>query len=97
MARGVYMIGSLVRITGTFTVLTVPTDPTTVTCKVKTPAAVTTTYVYGVDAALKKASTGIYYLDVDASTYGNWFYRFEGTAPAQAANEVRFIIEQSGV
>lgn len=91
-----YDKGDLVRVTGTFTNASdAATDPTTVTCKVKTPAGVTTTYLYGTDAALVKDSTGVYHLDITASTSGQWWYRWEGTGAVEQADEDTFIIEPS--
>jgi hypothetical protein len=91
-----YFQGSSVRVTATFeNNAQVPTDPTTITAKIKTPAGVTTAYVYGVDSQLVKDSTGIYHIDVSANAAGIWSYRFEGTGSVLAASQDQFNVVAS--
>lgn len=91
-----YQKGDLVRATGTFSDSDgVAQDPTAVFCKYTNPAGTTTTLEYGVDAALVKSATGIYYVDVDASTAGAWRYRFYATGTGQSAAEAFFRVEAS--
>jgi len=91
-----YDVGDVVRCTGTFTTAAgVATDPTAVNFKVRTPAGTVTTYVYGTDAELVKASTGVYTVDVPLTTTGTWAYRFYSTGTGQAAAEATFWVEQS--
>jgi hypothetical protein len=91
-----YDIGDVVRCTGTFTTAAgVATDPTAVNFRVKTPAGTVTTYVYGTDAELVKASTGVYYVDVSLTMAGSWTYRFYSTGVGQAAAEATFWVNRS--
>jgi len=83
-----YDIGDQVRITSTFQISGTDTDPTTVTFKFKKPgASSTTSWVYGVDAQVKKTAIGIYYVDLDLDTAGSWSYRWEGTGTVVAAQQ----------
>ena len=91
-----YDVGDLIRVQGAFTnAADVAVDPAAITAKVKTPAGVITTYTYGVDAQLVRASTGIYYVDVSATTTGDWHYRFASTGEGQAAGENKFYVKES--
>jgi hypothetical protein len=97
MARTVVALGTGVRVTGTFRVAGVATDPTTVTASIRSPAGATTTYEYGDDVELVKDSTGVYHVDVDPTLAGRWVYAFAGSGAAQAAGEEIFIVEDSEV
>lgn len=91
-----FVVGNLVRVSVVFTnTAGAAVDPTVVKCLVRTPAGVTTTLTYGTDAALIKATTGSYYLDVDASSEGIWYYRFYSTGTGQAAADGAFAISDS--
>ncbi len=86
-----YDIGDLVRVSGIFTnTAGAATDPTAIKVSVRAPDGTLTTYTYGTDAALKKETTGSYYLDIDATLAGFWFYRWFGTGAVQAADEAWF-------
>ena len=91
MSMSTYTIGDLVRVSATFTVANVATDPTTVACEVIDPLGVTTT------PAVTKDSTGNYHADVDltAAYHGVWVYRFSGTGACQAAMQAEFFVEPS--
>lgn len=91
---GYYRLNEIVKISTTFTVNSIATDPTTVTLAVTTPAGVTTTYTYGTDAALVKESTGVYYLNQSASQLGLWQYVWTGTGTAAAIRESYFTVIQ---
>jgi hypothetical protein len=96
MSVKTYDIGDLVRVTGVFTNSAgTEIDPSVVTFKVKDPANVTTTYIYGTDVELVKDSTGNYYVDIDVDDDGSWYYRFESTGTGQAAAEGRFVVNTS--
>lgn len=90
-----YPLGNLIRVSASFAIAGVATDPTAVTCKVRTPAGTITTYTYGTDAALVRDDIGIYHVDVTASSAGIWDYRFAGTGACVAATEAEFFIEPS--
>ncbi len=92
-----YIKNNVVRISIAFTVASVATDPTIVTCYIKDPTSVLTTYVYGTNNQLVKDSTGNYHVDIFASIAGNWWYRFEGTGTVISANENEFIVIRSQI
>lgn len=88
MAINTYGIGDLVRVTGTFRASDdALVDPTTVVAKVRNPLGAITTYTYGVDAALVRTSTGIYYVEVSAALPGSYWTRFEASGIGQCAGE----------
>jgi hypothetical protein len=97
MARGVYAEGTPVRVSATFRVAGVETDPTTVTAIIRDPDGVERTYLYGTDAELVRDDAGDYHVDVDAGPPGRWIYRFAGTGVASAAAEQVFLVEGSVV
>jgi hypothetical protein len=70
-------------------------DPTVVKLSFKTPAGVTTTYIYGTDAQLVKVSTGKYYVDLNANAAGTWYYRWWATGTGQAAEERQFVVRDA--
>ncbi len=84
-----YDKGDLIRLSAAFTVSGTPTDPTTVTFKVKTPSGTTTTYTYAL-AQITKDSTGNYHKDISASEAGFWYCRMEGTGTVESADEISF-------
>ena len=89
-----YDIGDVVRLTGTFSVDGVDTDPTTVTLKVKDPSKNVATYTYAL-AELTKSDTGIYYRDISLDEGGIWWYRWEGTGTVESAEEGKFGVSMS--
>jgi len=92
MAMSTYTIGDLVRLSASFTVGGVATDPTTVVCIVRDPTGVETTY-----SSPTKDSTGAYHVDHDLTNAiaGVWSYRYAGTGACQAAMESEFFVEPS--
>lgn len=81
--------GTRKRVTGTFTLDGVATDPDAVTVKVLSPDGVTTTPV------AQKTGTGVYYVDVDLDDPGPWVVRFIGTSPVVSADETTILVEPS--
>lgn len=93
---GVYQSGTAVTITETFSVLGVPTDPTTVTFTVQAPDGTETTYVFGVAPEVTNPSPGVYVLDLPAlSDPGVYLYQVVGTGTVEAAGSGDFTILQS--
>ena len=93
-----YDRGDLVRLTATFTVGAVATDPSGVVLYIRQPDGSLTTLTYGVDAAIAKVSTGVYRYDYNAATAGPVSYRWAGTSPAQAADQNSFfVVDDVGV
>lgn len=83
-----YDRGDLVHLTGTFRDINgTLQDPTAVTFKARSPSGAVTTLVYGSDAAVVRASAGIYTVDLSLTEDGLWTYRWESTGTGQAAAE----------
>lgn len=89
-----YTLGTQIRLSATFEVSDTPTDPTAVTFKVRVPAGTITTYVYGVDAQLVKASTGVYYVDYTPAAEGIHAWRMAGTGACVGAAEQQFVVPE---
>lgn len=69
----------------------VPAAPTTIVARVKPPVGNVVSYTYGSAAELVQLSAGSYYIDIDVSAPGEWYYRWEGTGDVVAAGEGQFI------
>lgn len=83
-----YFQGSQVRVMATFeNNLHALADPSVITARLKTPAGVTTVYIYQTNVELVRASLGIYYVDLLVNAAGVWSYRFEGTGTVTAASQ----------
>lgn len=88
-----YQVGDRVRASVQFrTIAEVPVDPSGIVAKYKTPAGSVTTKTYGSDAEVVRTGTGAYYIDIDVSAAGTWYYRFNGTGTV-AADEKSFVAE----
>jgi len=71
-------------------------DPDTVKLRILSPSGVETTYVYGTDDALVKASTGDYYVDFKPAQSGRWSFRWETTGTnKETAPEGEFVVQRS--
>lgn len=92
MSLSNYDIGSLIRLTASFVVGSVATDPDTVVCIVRAPDGTETTY-----SSPTHDSTGAYHVDHDltAAKSGVWGYRWIGSGTCQAASEAEFFVEPS--
>lgn len=90
-----YVIGSMPRLSVSFAVGGVATDPTTVTFKIQVPAGTVTTYLYGTDAQLVKSGTGAYYVDWTTAAEGIHVWRMAGTGACVAADEQLFAVRDS--
>lgn len=87
-----YDIGDTVRVTGTFTDSTdTVRDPGAVNLTVKSAKGKMVQYTYA-GGDITKASTGVYYKDLDIDTPGRWFYRFWSTGNYKAAGEESFLV-----
>lgn len=64
-------------------------DPTTVVCKVLSPAGATTT------PTVTQDGTGLYHTEVTLTEEGTWSYRFEGTGTVVAAFEENIRVADS--
>ena len=76
-AYNIHDLGDLVRCTGTFTTDgTTVHDPTVVKFSFQKPGGATVTYTYLTDVELVRDSEGVYHVDLNADTAGQWYYRF---------------------
>lgn len=87
-----YDRGDLVRLTATFTVSGVATDPGAVTLYLRAPDGTLSTLTYA-GGAITKVATGVYRYDYNASAAGDVSYRWAGTSPAQAADQSVFFVK----
>jgi len=71
-------------------------DPTTVTCYIKTPDDNIRLVTYS-SGAIVKSSTGNYYYDYTISQSGIHTYRFTGTGACIAGSEQNFSVQPSKI
>ena len=91
-----YISGTIVRNNAVFrTLANDATDPISVTFKMEIPSGVITTYEYGTDSELVRASTGVYYVDWTTATAGAYKYRFSSVGTVTGANEAQFTVPTS--
>lgn len=89
-----YDVGDRVRVRGIFQSLAgVDTDPDTIVCKYQDPSGAETTVTY--PTSIVKSSTGRYYLDIDITAAGTWYYRWVGTGAVVAAGEQSFVVRET--
>lgn len=77
-AESTYQINDQAKLTVTFTVGGVVTDPTTVTATVRKSDGTVTNYTVTAGQIVKD-STGVYHLYVTVDVAGRWAYKFAGT------------------
>lgn len=90
-----YEKGNVIRLSAIFTCGGTPVDPTSITCKVWTPAGTPTTYTYGGVPPLNtivKDGVGQYHLDFTITLEGGHHYAFYGTGDCVAAMEADFYV-----
>ena len=91
-----YPVGSKVRSTCTFeNSAGTDVDPTAVAVSYRTPGSAAVTKTYGTDVEVVKSATGIYYIDLDLDTAGEWRLRWAGTGSNKAAKEAQIYCEPS--
>lgn len=89
-------IGDIRRVTGTWTVGGVPTDPTAVKLYVRKPdttTAIENTYQGAATYVITRVSAGVFRADIPLDAAGIWRYEWEGTGAAQADEEGAFMVE----
>jgi hypothetical protein len=88
-----YILGNLVRVTGTFTDEDgVLHDAPEVKFELRTPDGKVTLYVYGTDTEVVKDGVGIYHVDISLDSYGEYKYYFYSEGLGQAANQGAFSV-----
>lgn len=95
MSTTVYDVGDTARLSAKFQVGGADADPTVVTCTIKVPTGVSTTYTYGADAELAKDSVGDYHVDWPCAVSGLHWYEFRGTNAVASAGEGKFFVRES--
>jgi hypothetical protein len=81
MAETVYDLNDIARLTTTFKVANVNTDPTVVTATVRKPDGTQTSYAYN-PGDIARTSTGNYRVDIALDHPGEWQFKFVGTGAA---------------
>ena len=89
-----YAAGTTARISVSFAVDGVLTDPGTVSLTVTDPTGTATEYTYA-GATVTKSATGEYYKDLVVSIVGSWTYLWVGTAPVATTQSGGFIVQSS--
>lgn len=72
----------LAKISNTFSVDSVATDPTTISLTITTPSQTSTTYTYAA-SQITRSGTGAYYKNVTCNEAGTWTYKWVGTGAAE--------------
>lgn len=91
-----YDIGDVVRLSATFADMDgVATDPDTVTIQYRIYGQASTSLVYGTDAEVIKDGVGMYHTDVVLTSRGSYWYRWESTGAAQAAEQSSFSVSRN--
>lgn len=86
-----YVLGTPVLMSASFAVDGAATDPGAVSWRVRTGGS-EETYTSATTPAVVKDATGEYHLTIVPATEGTYFWRAEGTAPAQGAVEGNFLV-----
>lgn len=95
LAPGKIYIGRPVRLTVSYAVDDIDSDPTAITLKVRDPCLVETDYTYAAAQVLKR-SAGHYYCDVTPDKPGRWAYRWESAGTNLTdASEGNFLVQTS--
>ena len=71
------------------------TDPTQLIFHIQEPDGTETSYTWGINSELVKASTGKFYVDWDADQAGIYKYRWQANGAIQAAYGGSFNIKES--
>lgn len=87
-----YQHGTDVRLTATYALGGVATDPTTVTFKVLNPDGTVLTKAYPADTEVVHEATGRFHLDVPTPEVGTYPYRVESTGTPKGAAESSFSV-----
>lgn len=98
MTGNPYQQGNPVNLIATFLVGTTPTDPTTVTFKVRDPLGVVTSYVYLIDGNVTKLAVGEYQLAYGLPPdAGQYHYEAVGTGACESTMPGEFFVIPSSV
>jgi hypothetical protein len=89
-------VSELARLSNTFTVDGVATDPTTVTLTVTDPTGSSTSYSWG-GGTVTRDSAGAFHKDVTCSVAGEWAYQWVGTGTATDTAVGSFTVQEVAV
>lgn len=89
---GVYVPGEDVRLSATFEVDDVLTNPGAVLLRLHKPHLAEVVLTSASSPAITNPSTGLFRVVIPADLEGVWRYRWEGTAPAKGAKEGEFSV-----
>lgn len=87
-----YDVGDPVQLRATFLVGLVPTDPATLTARVRKPDGTEVAYAYGTAPELVRESAGRYRLDLIPQVVGTWWVTWEPTGAGLAGQESAFAV-----
>jgi len=90
----IYNVNQGIRFVGEFSKSGAPTDPTSVTLKVRCPFGVCSDYT---DAELTKDSTGVYHKDMTLTAAGRWWWHWQGIGAVIATDEDYFEVKESHI
>lgn len=98
MTQTIYDIQDIAQLQANFTDITgtIPTDPTTVICYVKTPDGNVQDFTYS-SGSVVKVSTGVYTYNFQITQSGIHSYRFTGTGACVAGKEQNFSVQPSRI
>ena len=91
-----YFEGQVIKLSATFTASGIPTDPTTITLKIKKPDKTTATYTDAL-GQITKDGDGLYSKKATLDQPGLWFYRWIGTGAVEAVGEKKFDVKASEI
>lgn len=85
-------VGSEMQFTVAFTDQNdVPTDPTTVVFRSRSPSGVESTYTFGSSDEIQNPSTGNYTATITLDEAGKWELRWQATGPTFALKEIAYV------
>jgi hypothetical protein len=90
----IYQPGDTVRLSTTFLIEEVETDPTTVALTVRAPDGTETSESYN-PGDIVKDSTGVYHLDLEVDAAGLWAWKWTGTGAVAGIDEGTFTVEET--
>jgi len=74
-----YNNGTPLRLSATFSLLGVPTDPTSVVLRLRKPTGSLLAYTFGAGPSIVRTGPGVYHCDLLEYLRGQWFLQWEGT------------------
>ncbi len=78
-----YHVGDVARLQVTITISGVNSDPTDITCRIKSPTASTETVTY--PGQIVKDAVGVYHYDLLLTSVGDWYFTWLSTGAASAS------------